>query len=281
MEDAASDLERRWAIGGAGFLLLSFLFPLIANKAIFFTDLLDYPLPGVRLVVLVPAVLAVAAFAVALMTRGLLRATILLLIVGLAIIVWAATLEAWALAAYSVMSEAQALPVESAQSAGSGSTIFVYGLGFVVAAVGLALTRLRDDSPLGPSLAGLAGVVLLITHFLPMFGTTSLAAIIADGRLWSISWMVPLWAITSMAFAAACAALLIGSWDSEDLAVYARGLGWLALAAPAIGLVVNFPLAAAVSVVIKLYGGWIAIHVLLAAGLLGLVGQGLAPRAPL
>ncbi len=270
-DEIAADLEQKWALKGGALLLLSFFFPLIAPRLVLFTDLLELPVPGLKIMVLLPAILGLIAIGLALMTSGLVRATLLLFTVGLSTVVWMAISEAWAQAAFT------ATQAEAVANDPSGSVFLGYGLLIAVAFVGLAFCRQRPHSRLGARVAGVAGVSLLALHFVPMFDTYSLADLVVGKQFWALHWGVPIWALGGLLFSVGCAAQLVGLWESDDLAAATRLLGLLVITVPALALILETGLLG-LSLVVKAYGGWIAIHMLLAAGLLGLLGQGLAPE---
>ncbi|MCA9558232.1 MAG: hypothetical protein H6704_03600 [Myxococcales bacterium] len=284
MEPDDRDLDKRWAVRGAAYLLVAFLLPLVAGvRWIFFPTLIDQSPPAVRLLVLAPAILGALALLLALKTEGLARAVGLLLTTGLTIIICVGTVEALMKGAL-----AQAMPGARGPVAlptpRSAATMLVYQVAMTLAFVGAAFTRAREDSALGPRLSGVCGAVLLALHFVPGEGGMAIE-VLGQGMLWQHLWFAPLTVVASLGFAGANLTQLFGLYEHDDLAKLALLLGAATLLIGPFGLVwTTFWNSVALtgtvlSVVIKGWGGFVALHILMAAGVLGLLLHGLAPEA--
>lgn len=284
MEPDESDLDKRWAVRGAAYLLVAFLLPLVAGvRWIFFPTLIDQSPPAVRLLVLAPAILGALALLLAFKTDGLSRAVGLLITTGLTIILCIATVEA-------VMKGmlAQAMPGMEGPGAlptpRSAATMLVYQVAMTLAFVGAAFTRAREASPLGPRLSGVCGAVLLALHFVPGEGGMAIE-VLGQGQLWQHAWFAPLTVVASLGFAGANLLQLFDLYEHDDLARLVLLLGAATLLVGPVGLVwTTFWNSVALtgtvlSVVIKGWGGFVALHILMAAGVLGLLLHGLAPEA--
>ncbi len=284
MEPDDHDLDRRWALRGAAYLLVAFLLPLVAGvRWIFFPTLIEQSPPPVRLLVLAPAVLGALALLLALKTQGLARAVGLLITTGLTIIICVGTVEALMQGAL-----AQAMPGMTGPAAlptpRSAATMLVYQVAMTLAFVGAAFTRIREESMLGPRLSGVCGAVLLALHFVPGEGGMAVE-VLGQGMLWQHLWFAPLTVVASLGFAGANLMQLFGLYEQDDLAKLALLLGAATLLIGPFGLVwTTFWNAVALtgtvlSLVIKGWGGFVALHILMAAGVLGLLLHGLAPEA--
>lgn len=268
--DEGIPLERRWALFACGWLIVAFICPLaLGGELLFGPGIVAAAPPPYRLLALVPGVLGPGLLVATLKLDGLRRAVVILIGTGLGIILMIATVER--LGAAPVNWGPGGLPAARA--------IVVYAVAMTVAFAGLGLLRAAPDHLLGLRIAGVAGAVLVAVHFAPLGGRTMLGLVL-DPISWRAAWPIPLAVVLSFAFAALCAALLLGRFEVESTARFALLLGLAAVLAIPVGTLLlilgNFPplVPMFITLLIKYYGMWIALHVLLAAGLLGLVQHG-------
>lgn len=269
--EEAETLDRRWALRGSIYLIIAFLCPLATPGAwLFGPTLVAEAPPAVRLLALVPAILGPALLAVTLRLDGLVRAVVILIGTGIGIIMMAATAERM-VGAVPVNWGPEGLPAARA--------IVIYAIAMTAAFVGVGLLRASPHHPLGARIAGVAGAVLLAVHLVPL-GGRSMLGLVFDPISWRAAWPLPLTFVASFAFAAACATQLLDRYETETLAAFAQVAGFVTLAVLPIGLVVmvlgapGALVAMFTTLLVKYYGMWIALHALLAAGLLGLLRHG-------
>ncbi len=269
--ERAETLDKRWALRGSIYLIVAFICPLATPGVwLFGPELISDAPPPVRLLALVPAVLGLLLLVATLWLDGLRRAVTILIGTGLGIILMAATAERL-MGAVPAAWGPEGLPAARA--------LVVYAVAMTVAFVGAGLLRAAPDHALGARIAGVAGAVLLAVHLVPL-GGRSMLGLVFDPISWRAAWPVPLTFVLSFCFALSCATQLLDRYETDALAVVTQVMGFLTLAVLPIGLVIEVMAAGPVvvamftTVLVKYYGMWIALHALLAGGLLGLLKHG-------
>lgn len=266
----AADLDRRWARHAAIALIIAFVCPLaLGGELLFGPSLIAGAPPAHRLLALIPGVLGPLLLVATLKLDGLRRAVAVLIGTGLGIILMIATAE--------TMTQG---PLDWGPGGlPAARAVVVYAIAMTVAFAGLGLLRAAPDHPLGLRVAGIAGAVLVAVHVAPLGGRTPLGLVL-DPISWRTAWPIPLAIVASLAFAALCAALLLGATEPARAARIALGLGLAALLIIPLGtlalIIANYPplVSTFATVLVKYYGSFIALHALLAAGLLGLARHG-------
>lgn len=272
-----ADLDRRWARGAAIALILTALCPLALDGALdvtyhFAPALLTDAPPPHRHLILIPGLLGPALLLATLTLRGLPRALTLLLGAGLGI----------------TLLTAAAAQLDPPLDWGEGGlppahTLALYALTLTLATTGLGLIRAAPGHHIGVRLAGLAGALLIALNVTPLRGRTPLGLAL-DPISWHAAWPLPLTLTLGAAFALLCLALLTEYWATPSLAHLTRLIGLatvLALPLGALALTLTrYPalVPSIATMLIKTYGTWIALHALLAAGLLGLLQNTVVTR---
>lgn len=286
--------DRRWALAAAAALVAAFVCPLaIGGGWVFGPTLLTQAPPGLRIMSLIPGIAGPVALVAALKLRPLPRSITLLLVGGISVIALVATLEA--------LTTGQSAGLEQIFTRGAvvmpgPRGLVLFALALTAAFTGLGLARSRPV--LGARVAGLSGAALLALHLAPLGGRTPLG-IVLDGVAWKTAWPVPACLVVSAAFAVVCTLLLFDDWlphgwDQAWLVRLATLVGLGALLVLPVGLSLDSAarapalLGTTVTLMVKVYGAWIALHVLIAAGVMGLVsassltdgGGGGSPASP-
>ncbi len=270
--------DRPLILGAAIALVAAFVCPLVLGESWFFGPrlLADAP-PGLRIMALVPGLVGPLALLAGLRLRPLPRAVVSLLAGGVGVIVLVGTLEA--LTAGQSDGLAQIFTRGAVVMPGPRG-LLLFALSMAACFTGLAWARRDED--MGGRVAGVAGALLLALHLAPLGGRTPLG-IVLDGVAWKTAWPIPVTLIVSGAFAVVCAAQLF-----PDHLPAGRSRRWLLGLAALIGLgaVLVLPvglaldaaarspelLATTVTMAVKIYGTWIALHALIVGGVLGLIG---------
>lgn len=282
MLDESLDIDRRWARRGGAYLLIAFLVPLVVGPNwLFFPTLLDGTPPAAKVLVLAPVILGVVALGLTFVGDGLQRAAGLLLATGLTLILLQATIEAMTAAAMKGAPPGMGGAMLEALPR-SAALILTWQAAMVLGFVGTAFALIRPESTLGVRVAGVAGAVLLALHFVPGGGGMAVGMLV-KGEMWQNAWFVPVSILASLAFAGTCLGQLFGLYDPDDLARLTLWLGGATLLIGPAGLVLSsmsnaiMATGTLLSVLVKLYGTLVALHILMAAGVLGLLLHGLAP----
>lgn len=282
--DTATRMESSWALRGGVLLIVAFLCPLIAGpRWVFFTDLLGQDsMAGIRVMTLAPLFAGVIALVAHFKMKGLNRPMALLLAAGFCNVLILGVVDAYVTA---VMNMAERLPPELLSSAKRPPSSLLLGqVSVTLAFVGLAYTNLRPTAKFGPMLAGGAGIAIIVLLAWPVNGVALKAAF--DGDLWSHFWALPVTILLGLGFALICVGVLFDvGGERDDLANLGILVGLGMLVAPGIGLFF-FTLSAgggaltlmAITVTIKVYGTFVALHILFAAGFLGWLVHGLQPE---
>lgn len=266
----AAELDRRWARQAAIALIIAFLCPLALGEELLFgpTLIIGAP-PAHRLLALIPGVLGPLLLLATYKLDGVRRATVVLIGTGLGIILMIATAET-----------ATRGPLDWGPGGlPAARAMVVYTLAMTIAFAGLGLLRAAPEHPIGLHVAGIAGAVLLAVHITPLGGRTPLGLVL-DPISWRAAWPIPLAIVFSFGFAALCTALLFGAREPVGTSLFALALGLAALLALPLGtlviIIANFPplLGMFATAIVKYYGSFIALHALLAAGVLGLARHG-------
>ena len=271
------DRDRRWALNGVVLLIVAFVCPLIIGPSwIFGPTLLANAPPDIRVLALVPGVLGPVLLVVTLKAPGLIRAVLNTAGAGIGIIVYIGTLEASGESAANFLGAA--LAGGAAVIPGSGLLMLFTPL-LAAAFVGLVLLRDPETEGFGVKLAGLAGAALGALHVAPLGGRT-LIGVMTDSIAWNTAWPVPLAIVLSMLFSAACVALLFDHWPLGQVTQVAVALGVGAVLTIPVGMVALmalqfFPMVGStLTLMLKFYGAFLAMHLVLAGGVIGLVRHG-------
>lgn len=274
---APIDRDRRWALNGAALLIITFVCPLIIGPSwIFGPTLLANSAPDIRMLALVPGLLGPVLLVVTLKAPGLIRAVLNTAGAGIGIIVYIGTLEASGESTASFLSAA--LAGGAAVIPGSGLLMLFTPL-MAAAFVGLVLLRYPETEGFGIKLAGLAGAALCALHVAPLGGRT-LIGVMSDSIAWNTAWPVPLAIVLSLLFSAACVALLFDHWPPDQVTQVAVALGLGAVLTIPVGMVAVmalefFPMVGStLTLMFKFYGAFLAMHLVLAGGVIGLVRHG-------
>lgn len=207
---------RRLALRGGIVLLLAFFCPILGVRTTGFSEILEIPIPSLRLCVLAPVVLGGLSILIALTLKRLARGVAILALVGFVFVMVAGALSSLTTAYQNIALEAGQPPSKMGGISLSSTTLLLPSIALLWTS--FRAVRFRPDVSWTRYSAVAAGTVLLTLMIVPFEGETSLISLIFNSTLWRVSWGIPLAIGALLLMSLLGVALLFPQMDAESFA---------------------------------------------------------------